>query len=90
MEKEVENPSKAMGLATETTEAISGEIAAVGSPRSSKPQSFSDLKKTEATKIFSNSSHHEYYRYCSEFLYYLFTKETFLHVLDYYFSSIVG
>ena len=63
MEKQVENPSKATRLATEAREAISGEIAAVGSPRSSKPQSLSDLKKTEASKIFHNSSHHEYYRY---------------------------
>ena len=62
-EKEEKLSSKAMGLATESSEAILGETTAVGSPRSSKPQSLSDLKKTEATKIFSNSSHQEYYRY---------------------------
>ena len=62
-EKEEKLSSKAPGLATEARETISGETGAVGSPRSSKPQSFSDLKKTEATKIFHNSSHHEYYRY---------------------------
>ncbi len=90
MEEKVENPSKGTGSATEARETISGETSAVGSPISSKHQSLSDLKKTEATKIFSNSSHQEYYRYRSSFLYYLFTKETFLYVLDYFFSSIVG
>ncbi len=63
MEKEVEKPSKGTGLATEARETISGETGAMGSPTSSKHQSLSDLKKTEATKIFSNSSHQEYNRY---------------------------
>ncbi len=61
-EKEEKLSSKPTGLATKASKAISGETGAVGSPRSSKPQSSSDQKKTEATKIFSNSSHHEYYR----------------------------